>query len=52
MLRHRQGTLFIEKLVDEVLFESGLPRQHVSKETIGERRRGVERPHHFRLLNG
>jgi hypothetical protein len=41
----------VEQLVDEVFFDSDVPCQHVTQETICERRRRVELPHHLRFLN-
>ena len=42
----------VEELVDQILFDSDVPRQHVSQETIRERGPGLEVSHHLLLLDG
>ena len=42
----------IEQLIDQVFFDSNVPRQHVSKEPIRKRGLGMEPSHHFLLLDG
>ena len=41
----------VEELVDEILFDPDIPRQHVGKEPIRERGVSLELPHHVLLLD-
>ncbi|HKT79842.1 MAG TPA: hypothetical protein VJP86_06450 [Vicinamibacterales bacterium] len=40
-----------EELIDGILFDPDVPRQHVGEEAIRERRPGVQLPHHFFFPN-
>jgi hypothetical protein len=42
----------VEELIDQIFFDSDVPRQHVSQKAIRERGLAVELPHHVRFLDG